>query len=95
MPLNPGKFGVHTRSISRINQLPDINNEILVEHFTIRRRAPAVLLPALVPDRRAVDRVVAVCDDLQVVGLWDSLESSQDGCQFCTLVRLRFSLQRF
>jgi hypothetical protein len=29
------------------------------------------------------------------VGLWDSLESSQDGCQFCTLVRLRFSLQRF
>jgi len=95
MPLDPFKDGGHTSSISCVNQLPYINDEVLVDHFATCRGLPAILDPALVPKCRTIDRVVAVGDNLNFLTLFDNLKGSLDGCEFCTLVGLRSSFQGF
>lgn len=91
MPLDPLQMRLRALRISLIDQSSDCHYQILIHDRFALRREPVILLPINVPDRRAVDRVVAISQDADVVVAGDDLEGALDGGQFCTLIGLGFA----
>jgi phage head maturation protease len=54
---------------------------------------PAVPLPVDVPLGDALDRILAVGADLEVLLQVDDLEGAEDSCELGTLIGLRFAIQ--
>jgi hypothetical protein len=80
MALNPFKHRTDTILVPLDNNGTDVLHYISIQHLAASGALPAVLLPVLVPERRAVDAVVAVANDMDVSLGTGNLERAQNGC---------------
>lgn len=88
MAPHPRQLGQRRPRIAFLHQLADPDHQILVHDGRAGTRLPIVLRPPLVPQRRAVDAVVGVGDDLEALGDGRRFEGAQDGRQLGALVGL-------
>lgn len=93
MSLDPCEYRLGTFNLPRIDTLPHCLHEIFVLNRFSSGRVPVFLHPALIPHRYAVDGVLAVGDDLNILVFRRNLEGPQNRCEFGTLVRLGLPLE--
>jgi hypothetical protein len=92
MPLDPDELGAPALGLPLFQLVADQLHEVLVLDGP-GTRLPAVLLPIYVPLGDALDRVLAVGADLDVLGEADAFEGAENARELGTLICLGISLQ--
>lgn len=92
MSLDPDELGPAAFALPLLEPVADRLDEVLILDGPVAR-FPPVSLPVDVPLCYALDRVLAIGADLDVLGHADGFKGAEDGGKFCSLVRLRFALQ--
>ena len=80
MPLDPFHMRLRTLRISLVNQRSDRQDQVLIHHRFMLRCRPVIFLPVNVPDRRAVDGVIAVGIDVDIPVPRHDFKSTLDRC---------------
>jgi hypothetical protein len=92
VPLDPDELGAPALGLPLFQLVADQLYKVLVLDGP-GTRLPAVLLPVDVPLGDALDRVLAVGADLDVLGEADAFEGAENACELGTLICLGISLQ--
>lgn len=92
VPLDPDELRPAALALPLLEPVSDRLYEILVLDGPAAR-FPSVPLPVDVPFCYALDRIFAVGADLDVLGIINGLERTEDGRELCPLVRLHLALQ--
>lgn len=92
MTLDPDELGPPALGLPLIEPVAHELNKILVLDGPAAC-FPAVAFPVDVPLRNALDRVLAVSTNLEVLFQVDDLEGAENGGELGTLISLGFALQ--
>ena len=88
MTLDPDKCCRDAGRIALLDLAENFLDEILVLDWLLRRIDPAIADPCLIPQRHALDGVVAVAVNLDGAVQRADIQSALDGCEFSSLIGL-------